>query len=764
MAKRKFTGTIGRTMAETEYKYDVEEIRPKDAPNVVYILLDDMGFAHLGCYGSNINTPNIDRIAYEGLRFNNFHTTAVCSATRCSLLTGANHHAAGIAGLVEMQTGCDNGIGGINPEYATVAEILKAYDYATFCSGKWHLSSAKTQAGPYDSWPIQKGFERYYGFLHGENDQYHPHLVRDNSLLSPEEVQRITGKGGYHFSADIVDNAIEFVFTEKNAFPDKPFFLYLSFGAMHTPHHAPKEYIDRYKGKFDDGWDAKREQWFKRQKELGIIPQDAELTERNEYVDAWDDLSADQKKVYARYMEAYAGFLEYTDEQIGRFINYLEEIGQLDNTIVVFLSDNGASAEGGKDGRLNAFKGQDIVASTNEVQKGIEHYDEIGTEEAFNHYPAGWANAGNTPFQWYKIWAHEGGVKDPFIIRYPKLIKDRGGIRAQYHHVSDITPTILDMIGIKKPEYIKGVKQKDFTGISMKYTFDDRDAKDEKRVQYYEVMGNRGIYKDGWKAVVNHTFSNSYDEDIWELYHVAEDYSEKYNVADRYPEKVRELQDAFLVEATKNHVFPMLKKAFHGTVESASEPMYGIVPQPDTRLEFKGIYRLYDIAESNRINLDTATYSFTADIVRQDENTEGVIFSSGDKFSGFTFYIKDNKLKYVYNYAKEAYYTAVSDIDVPVGEVTVRYEFIYYPDQENRSRHGEVRIFINDRQTGSAEIENIYYMRGFSTTIRGDKHTPVSPEYQVPFEFTGQIKRVVLHALPSTVSSREEILKLMNQE
>lgn len=317
---------------------------------------------------SNIHTPNLDRLANEGLRYNNFHTTAVCSATRASLLTGANHHEAGISGLVEMQTGCDNGYGGVRPEYATIAEILKEYDYATFCAGKWHLANAKTQAGPFDNWPLQKGFDRYYGFLHGENDQYHPHLVRDNSLLDSEELARKTGKEGYHFSADVVDNAIEFVFTEKNAFPDKPFFLYMAFGAMHTPHHAPKEYVDRYKGKFDDGWDAKRQQWFQRQKELGVIPRDAELTERNEYVDAWVDLSADQKKVYARFMEAYAGMLEYTDEQIGRFINYLEEIGELDNTIIVFLSDNGASAEGGKNGRFNAFKGQDIVYSDNDEE------------------------------------------------------------------------------------------------------------------------------------------------------------------------------------------------------------------------------------------------------------------------------------------------------------------------------------------------------------------------------------------------------------
>lgn len=759
MANRKFTGTIGRTMEETEYKYDVKEVRPKDAPNVVYILMDDMGFAHLGCYGSNIHTPNLDRLANEGLRYNNFHTTAVCSATRASLLTGANHHEAGISGLVEMQTGCDNGYGGVRPEYATIAEILKEYDYATFCAGKWHLANAKTQAGPFDNWPLQKGFDRYYGFLHGENDQFHPHLVRDNSLLDSEELARKTGKEGYHFSADVVDNAIEFVFTEKNAFPDKPFFLYMAFGAMHTPHHAPKEYVDRYKGQFDDGWDAKRQQWFQRQKELGVIPQDAELTERNEYVDAWEDLSADQKKVYARFMEAYAGMLEYTDEQIGRFINYLEEIGELDNTIVVFLSDNGASAEGGKNGRFNAFKGQDIVYSDNDVEVALKNFDKIGTEDAFNHYPTGWANAGNTPFQWYKIWSHEGGIKDPLIIRYPKLIKKQGEVRGQYHHVSDITPTILDMIGIEKPASIKGVAQKDFSGISFKYTFDDAKAKDQKHVQHYETFGNRGIYKDGWKAVVNHTFSNSYAEDVWELYHVEEDYSEKYNVADKYPEKLRELQDEFLIQAARHEVFPMLKKAFHSSSEWVGEQMYPKRPVPETRLEFRGVYRPYDLAESNRINLDSASHYLDAKISRKSSSEEGVIFSSGDKFSGFTFYIKDNKLKYVYNYAKETYYTAESDIEVPVGEVSVRYAFVV-----NEDKTADVTISINGQTVGHTKIERLYYMKGFSTTIRANKYTPVSPEYEVPFEFQGQIHKVVIHGAAGEVDSKEELEKFMNQE
>ena len=757
--KRKFTGTIGRTLRDTRFEFDIKQTLPRDAPNIVFILMDDMGFAHLGCYGSNIETPNVDALAADGLRYNNFHTTAVCSATRTSLLTGANHHAAGCASLIEFKTGLSNGNGGLNPEYATIAEILHEYGYATFCSGKWHMSDKKTQAGPYESWPIQKGFDRYYGFLHGENDQYHPDLVRDNSLLTPEENALRTGKPDYHFSKDITDNAIENIFTQKNAFPDQPFFLYLAFGAMHTPHHAPKEYIDKYKGAFDDGWDEKRKQWFARQKELGIVPEDAELTERNEIVDAWDDLSADQKKAYARLMESYAGMLDYTDAQIGRLVDYLKEIGEYDNTVIFFLADNGASAEGGKDGHFNGFEAQDLYGSEYGVEEILKHYDEIGGPEAFNHYPTGWASAGNTPFQWYKIWAHEGGVRDPLIISWPAGIKDKGGIRSQYHHVSDLAPTVLDILGVEKPDHIKGVPQKDFTGISLKYTFDDKDAPDRKHVQYYEVMGNRGIYKDGWKAVVNHTLSEGYAADKWELYHVDEDFSEKYNVADKYPEKLRELEDEFLIQAAQNNVFPMIPgKSFHSTPESASEPIYGKIPVAEKTMEFKGIFRPYDLAESNRLNLDTASYGFTAEIERESTSDEGVIFSSGDKFSGFTLYIKDNTLKYVYNKSKVTY-TTVKAEDLPAGKLTVSYDFIF-----NKDRSAAVVLYVNGQEKDRADIPKTYYMKGFSSTIRADKYTPVSPEYEVPFEFTGKIHKVTFRQVPGSIEAAEEIKKFLHAE
>lgn len=756
MRKNTFIGTVGRTMAETRYKYRIVSNEPENAPNVIYILLDDMGFAQLGCYGSSIDTPNIDRLAKEGLRYNNFHTTAVCSATRASLLTGANHHSAGCASLIELRTGCENNQdGNLKPEYATIAEILQEYGYATFCTGKWHLSADQCSAGPVKGWPLAKGFDRYYGFLQGENDQYHPHLIRDNTRApQPKPVEE-----GYHFSEDIVDNAIDYLFEHQMNFPKQPFFLYLPFGAMHTPHHAPKEYIDHYKGRFDKGWDVVRQQWFENQKRIGIIPQNAELTEKNEYVRDWADCSDKEKAVYAREMEAFAGMLTHTDAQIGRLIDYLEESEQLDNTIIVFLSDNGASAEGGIDGRFNAMRGQDVtVRSGNEVDYAYDHLDEIGTEVAFNHYPTGWANCGNTPFQWYKIWAHEGGIKAPLIIRYPKAIKDPGGVRGQYHHVSDITPTVLELIGIEKPDVIKGVPQRPCSGISMAYTFENADAPDEKYIQYYEVHGNRGIYKDGWKAVVNHCFTEDYADDKWELYHVAEDYSEKYDVADQYPDKLRELQEDFMHEAGKYGVFPMLRFPMHGKPENLSRQYSEHRVLPEKIVEFKHVLKPVNLINDRNIQLQAASHVVTAQIHRETVDEEGVLYSNGQRFGGISFYIKDNHLKYAYNANMVKYFYAVSDIELPVGDVKVSYSFLRGP------KEAEVTLYINDKPVGNTVITQFTYMIGFAATIKGNEYTPVTPDYELPFDFSGRLDRLELHQFASAEDSKDELKKLLSIE
>ena len=751
---KKFTGTVGRTIFDTKYRYNTTPAQEKK-PNVIYILMDDMGFAQLGCYGSSINTPNIDKLAKDGLRYNNFHTTAVCSATRASLLTGANHHTAGIAGLCEMQTGCENAVGHIKPEYATIAEILKEYGYATFCSGKWHLAAQQATTGKKDDWPLAKGFDNYYGFLQGENDQFHPHLIRDNSAVE----QPKTVEEGYHFSEDIVDDAIHHIFTQQMNAPEQPFFLYLAFGAMHTPHHAPKEYIEKYKGKFDEGWDVVRLQWFERQKEIGIIPQEAELTEKNPYVKDWDSLNYKEKAVYARYMEAFAGMLEHTDAQIGRLIGYLREAGILDDTVIVFLSDNGASAEGGVDGRFNAMRGQDVtISSEGEVDYAYEHLDQIGTEITFNHYPTGWANCGNTPFKWYKIWAHEGGIKDPLIISYPKLIKDKGSVRHQYHHVSDITPTILDIIGEKKPESIKGVHQQPFTGISMKYTFDNAEASDEKTIQYYEVMGNRGIYKDGWKAVVNHTFTEKYEDDAWELYHVEDDYSEKYNIADKYPNKLRELQEDFMHEAGKYGVFPMLRGAFHACPENMSR-MYGDGMKLQGKiLEFQNIIEPFDLVKERNIDSVNVNYLILAEIERESEEQSGVIYSNGQRFGGIALYVKDNRLKFAYNDNVDVK-ILTSNLTIPIGKISVGISFIRKKD------HAIATLYVNKKNVGELKITRFSYMTGFAATVGANHYTAVAPqEYQVPFNWQGKFNSLKIQQFSTFIDEQGELEKLLSVE
>ncbi|MGN0587376.1 MAG: arylsulfatase, partial [Oscillospiraceae bacterium] len=574
-----------------------------------------------------------------------------------------------------------------------------------------------------------------------------------------------TVEEGYHFSEDIVDNAIDYLFEHNMNFPDKPFFLYLAFGAMHTPHHAPKEYIDAYKGKFDEGWDIIRQQWFENQKKLGVIPQDAELTDKNEYIDDWSDLSNKQKAVYAREMEAFAGMLTHTDAQIGRLVDYLKLSGKLDNTVIVFLSDNGASAEGGVYGRFNGMSGQDVTSRPeDEIDYAYEHLDEIGTELAFNHYPTGWANAGNTPFQWYKIWAHEGGIKDPLIIHYPAGIKDPGSVRSQYHHVSDITPTILDILGVDKPEYIKGFHQQPFTGTSMKYTFDNPDEPTHKYIQYYEVHGNRGIYKDGWKAVVNHAFVEDYAKDEWELYHVDEDYSEKHNVADLYPEKLQELKEDFMHEAGKYGVFPMLRFSMHGKPENLSRQFVEKFPINPVSYVFEHVIKPVHLNNERSINGNFAgakgNHIVTAFLYRDSAEQDGVIYSNGQRFGGWSFYIKDNHLKFVYNSNKLEYFEAVSANELPIGDIKVAYSYNY----NETEKVVNIGLYVNDEKVGETTITRLFYMQGFSAALLANYYSPVTPDYEVPFAFKGRADKIVLEQFATEVDPLEELEKLSSVE
>lgn len=747
MRKTIETGSIGYTLDDTECQYKEKKILPNGSPNIVYIVLDDLGFAQLGCYGSHIHTPNLDRLAEEGLRYNNFHTTAICSATRASLLTGMNHHTAGVNATMEFLTNHNNGIGCVHDDCATLAEILKEYGYTTLATGKWHLAqnTELTEAGPFENWPLGKGFDKYYGFLQAQMDQYHPRLIQDNSPIDPPK----TPEEGYHFSEDITDKAIRYIFHQKAVYPGKPFFLYLAYGAMHAPHHAPKEYIDKYKGAFDEGWDSIREKWFTRQKELGVIPQDAELSPRNELVRPWDTLSEKEKKIASRYMEVFAGMLEHTDAQIGRLIEYLRKTGELDNTVVVFLSDNGASAEGGDLGTFNVYGSRAGEEFT------LEHLDEIGSESSYNHYPSGWANAGNTPFPWYKMFTYSGGVKDAMIIRYPKLIKDAGAVRTQYHHVSDITPTMLDIIGVEKPEFIKGVKQKAFQGTSFKYTLEDGEAKDRKTVQYYEMLGNRAIYKDGWKAIVNHSRNASggkFEDDVWELYHVAQDYSECHNVADQYPEKVKELERLWLIEAADAGVFPML----NGTLFGSKEEMANLVRhvKKNERFEvYENIIEPVDILRTFFSVLNDKSHVVSAWIQRDNSEQSGVIFSLGNRFSGYSFYVLQNRLKFTYNAGGREFYCIESKQELPIGKVNVEYRL-----KVHKNFTADVEMYIDGKKDGKLSIGQLNFNSDPIATIGANKCTSVVPaDYEVPFTFDGKLNKVSLFVEGYTSSLENEL-------
>lgn len=752
MATRKFTGRVGQTLNTTQFSFETVESPSKGKPNVVYIVLDDTGFAQLGCYGSTIDTPNINRLAQEGLRYNNFHTTAICSATRASLLTGANHHSCGIQTTTEGVTGLSNAQGRIAPEFATLAEILQSYDYRTMAIGKWHLNAmnARTAAGPYKDWPLGKGFDTYYGFLAADMDQWNPTLTRDNTMVE----QPKSAKEGYHLSEDLTENAIHYIYDHHLTYPEQPFFLYLAYGAMHTPHHAPREYIDKYKGKFDKGWDKIREEWFENQKRLGVIPEDARLTPRNPHVAAWDSLSENQKKAYARYMEVFAGFLEHTDAQIGRVIDYLEEINELDNTIIVLISDNGASAEGGKDGHFNLNTSMDILDEyPRDVELALEHYDTLGDEYSNPHYPTGWANAGNTPFQWYKQWTYEGGVHDPLIIRYPGVISDPGSVRTQFNHVSDITPTVLDILGFQKPEFVKGIHQKPFEGKSFLSTIQDGNAPATKTVQHFEMHGNRSIYKDGWKAVTNHMFSETYEDDVWELYHVEEDYSEAVDVAEQYPEKLKELQEEWLIQASRYNVFPMLQKGLLAHRDSLKE-YTSVITLPASTQIYENV--IYPYVINNDPGIGTRESIITISLDRKDSDGDGVLFSKGDRFAGTSIYIKDGKLKYVYNLDADTFYIAESQERLPEGKLDIRVVFHVTGDEK-----ADVKLLVNQNQVAETSIYKFYYTTGAGSeaAIRKNPHTSVyDKDYAAPFEYKGIIERVVID-VPETDASATEILE-----
>ncbi len=727
-----FKGIIKTSYMDSAPWWPQPKKPPDGAPNVLYVVLDDTGYAQLGCYGSLVPTPNMDSIAADGLRFSDFHVNAMCSPTRASLLTGCNHHTVGLGYLSNYNLGFPSVCGNIDPKYGYISETLLENGYSTFAVGKWHLCNqiSMNGAGPYDQWPLGRGFEKYYGFLNASTSQFHPTLIQDNTVVDPP---KRPGED-YHLSSDLVDHAIKYIGTQKSVAPEKPFFCYLAFGAMHGPHHAPKDYMEKFDGAFDEGYDVCREKVFARQKELGLIPPDTVLPERNEMAKPWDSLTPWEKKVYARFMEAFAGYLNYTDVQLGRLLQYLKKIGQYDNTLIVLVADNGASAEGGPNGSVSEL--YHLLSMHWPKLADEEGYEKIGTEDAQNNYPPGWAWAGNTPLKLYKTWVHAGGVKVPFIISCPNRIRDGGGIRNQYHHVVDVNATVLDVCGITQPTVIKGVTQEAKPGVSMRYCFDDAGAPRQRHVQYYEMLGNRGIWADGWKAVANHVDCLDFDKDKWELYHTDEDFSESNDLADTYPKKLSELINLWWHEAGTYGVLPMLESHFTKRDGFDFNRMLRFAPS-----EYRSHLPYYPEMDINGPAPRLANKSFTITAYADyRDGDEGVLAAAGVNVGGYALYIEDGRLKFHFNYLDESFFQFESDEKLVPGNHALAFDFANtHPDK------GVGRVLVDGKPSEAVAVA-VYPLFPVAGGLAIGRY-PSSPVQHAHkgkgyYHYTGEIDRV----------------------
>lgn len=758
-----FKGVMGRDFRESSHSWPEMQQAAEGAPNILMIVLDDVGYAQIGCYGSDIATPRMDSLAGGGLQYTNFHTTAMCSPTRSCLLTGRNHHSNGMGCISEFATGFPGYDAIIPKENGFLSEILSARGYACYAIGKWHLTPdyETNMAATKERWPLGRGFERFYGFLGGHTDQYQPNLVYDNHQVEPPK----SVEEGYHFTEDITDKAVEFITDLKNVDPDKPFFMYFAPGAMHAPHQAPPEWIDKYKGRFDMGWEKWREQIYNRQMETGVIPEGTELPPRPEWIQDWEALEDDHKKLFARFMEVYAGFLEHTDYHIGRLLDFLAEIDQFDNTLIMLVSDNGASSEGGWFGSINESRLYNRAPFT--AEENMKHLDKLGGPESYPNYPWGWTWAGNTPLKRWKRETHEGGVTDPMIVHWPQGIKAAGEKRGQYTHAIDLFPTLLEAVGISEPDRINGIEQASVHGSSFASTFDHKDAGEYHLTQYYELMGCRAIYHQGWKAVTWHRVNAMgmepipFDEDVWELYHTDEDFSESHDLAEKHPEKLKQLIDLWWTEAGKYNVLPLDDRGGQRFFE----------PKPDVFHDRKE-YIYYPggsaISEGAAVNLKNRPHSITAQVETFDEGAEGVLLAHGGRFGGYSFYVKGGHLHYVHNFLNIDRYVIKSDSSIPAGTKSLRFEF--EPDQPGEICGGGTgRLFIDGKPAGRGEISRTvgvrYHLADDGLCCGYDDESPVSDDYQAPFHFTGTINRVVVKVEGDLVFDQEteRLIALMKQ-
>lgn len=720
-----FKGKVGKTIEETEQSWQEKVRAPKDAPNVVWILLDDVGFGATSAFGGLIQTPNFEKLAKQGLRYTNFHTTGICSPTRAALLTGRNAHSVGMGHHADLAIGTPGYNGNIPFEAGTVGEIFKENGYNTFALGKWHGNPPAdlTAAGPYNRHPTGRGFEHFYGFLGGSTDQWHPNLVEDNTPIDIEPNVR-------HLNELMADKAITYIANQKSVNPEKPFFMYFATGAAHSPHHVAPEWSAKYKGKFDGGWDKYREEVYKRQLAAGLIPKNTKLPARQTGIKAWESLSSDEKKLYARFMEVYAGFLTYTDYEIGRITNYLEEIGQLDNTLIfLVVGDNGGSKEGTYTGTVGLGEKQE-----DNIPFLLSQYDKIGTEFSAPNYPLGWSQATNTPFRYWKSDVNaEGASHTTLIVHYPKGIKEKNGLRNQYSHVIDILPTTIDLVGLNVPKEINGYPQRPFHGTSLAYSLTDAKAPTRHTQQYYELHGGRSIYKDGWKAAVFHprntmsedtkdvNFIADFKRDKWELYNLNEDFNEINDLASKNPEKLESLKKLFDEEAQKYDVYPL--KNYRAGLANP------IVKEKTVLLGPASV--------KTKVQIGKVPVTLTATFDTKDKDTQGVIFSNGGLLGGTSLFIKEGKLHYLLNDGvTETVLT--SAVPLEIGKNTVRVEFT----------EGTIKLVLNDgKAVEKAVASKNKYLNSASSdgfSLGKDLNSPVTKSYNGSFAFTGVVKTLVI--------------------
>nr|WP_194425524.1 arylsulfatase [Microbacterium aquimaris] len=721
---------------------------PQGAPNVLIVLIDDTGFGASSAFGGPCATPNAEKLAAGGLKYNRFHTTALCAPTRAAMLSGRNHHSVGMGSITETATSAP-GNSSLKPNTkAPLAMTLKLNGYNTAQFGKCHEVPVwqSSPMGPFDAWPSAGGgFEKFYGFIGGENNQWEPALYDGTTPIEPPA----TPEEGYHLTEDLADRAVSWIRTQKALMPDKPFFVYFAPGATHAPHHVPKEWADKYKGQFADGWDAQREKTFARQKELGVIPADAELTPRHSEIPAWDDMPVELKPVLEREMEVYAGFLEHTDFHVGRVIDAIEDLGVLENTIIYYIiGDNGASAEGTVNGAFNEMANFNGMAALETPEFMLSKMDEFGSPASYNHYAVGWAWAMNSPLQWTKqVASHWGGTRNGTIVHWPKGIAEKGGQRSQFTHVIDIAPTILEAAGLPEPTMVNGVQQSPMEGTSMLYTFDEPDTPEKHDLQYFEMFGNRGIYYKGWSAVTKHRTPwvmvggdlAAFDDDVWELYDGSTDFSQSRNLAAEHPEKLHELQRLWLIEAVKYNVLPLDDRtADRLNPEIAGRPT---LIHGNSQLLFSGMGRL---SENSVVSIKNKSFSVTAEVEIPDSGADGVIITQGGRFGGWSIYLTGGRAKFVYNVLGIHEFAAEATIAVPPGRHQVRMEFVY--DGGGLAKGGDVTIYYDGEAVGTGRVgltQPMVFSADETTDVGYESGTAVSPDYTPQTsKFTGKINWV----------------------